>query len=107
MVVVWCALGMVVSFVSGAEFEWRKAQTTKGECRESIDLAQARAHEAEIRVEELRLRSADRDYMEQGLLECTRDRHKDFDLIADLRWQLEHTVATCPGRARPPRPPRF
>ena len=102
MAVLWCAAGMIVSYVCGYELMYRDLQAQKQrtfEARHQVEIVQARN-------EELRARSSDRDVLEQELLKCRSSVAGYVSAIEDVKWQMETVISTCPGRTRPPRLPR-
>lgn len=102
MIVLWCAAGMVVSYVTGYELMYHDLQDAKIDALiQSGNTAALRA-----RVEELRSRSADRDRLELGLRSCHASVGDYVNTIEDVKWQMSMVIKTCPGRERPPKLPR-
>ncbi len=55
---------------------------------------------------ELEKRSLDRDKIELELRACLGKQAVDLNQIEDLKWQMDVTISSCPGRSRPPNLPR-
>lgn len=102
MIVLWCAAGMIASYVMGYEMMYRdlvKARAESGLHLRTIS-------DLEARVEELRLRSADRERLEHEVHSCYASVGDYVKAFEDVKWQMSVVVKTCPGRERPPKLPR-
>ncbi len=58
------------------------------------------------RSHELAKRSADRDKIELELRACLGKQAEALSRFEDLKWQMDVTISSCPGRSRPPKLPR-
>ena len=55
---------------------------------------------------ELEKRSFDRDKIELDLRACLGKQATALSHFEDLKWQMDATISSCPGRSRPPSLPR-
>lgn len=102
MIVLWCAAGMFVSYMSGytlMQRDLRSAERDIENYRSALALERGR-------VEVLESWSSDRDALDTALHGCYRDLAKWMDAFEDVKWQMGVVIDTCPGRERPPSLPR-